>query len=301
MSALGAERRHRRGRVLRLANMAAGEDNPITLSVVAPAHNEQDNVKPLVEQIVAALDSTEHAYEIVIVDDGSTDGTADRLRSLVAHYAQLRAVRLRNTPQGKGNGQSAAFHAGFRASRGELIAVLDADLQNDPADIPKLVEHMRRHDADMVQGDRSHARRDNLVRRISSKVGRLFRRMILADTIRDTGCSLRLMRRAVALQLPLEFRGMHRFIPVTARQLGYTVVEVPVNHRPRVAGEAKYGIGNRAIPGLIDCFAVRWMRHRRRPTQYEVIAEGRPTDAEVAGRPSPTIETRSRPGQPQEA
>lgn len=243
----------------------------IRLSVIAPAHNEQDNVQPLVREITAAIDPLDLNYEIVIVDDGSTDATPNRLRELASEFPQLRIIRMSNTPPGRGNGQSAAFHAGFRASRGELIAVLDADLQNDPADIPAMLDVMLEQNADVIQGDRSQARRDTLVRRVSSRVGRLFRRMILGDTIRDTGCSLRLMRREVALKLPLEFRGMHRFIPVTARQLGYTVIEVQVHHRPRVAGEAKYGIWNRAIPGLIDCFAVRWMRNRRRPVEFESV------------------------------
>ncbi len=123
----------------------------------------------------------------------------------------------------------------------------------------------------MVQGDRSADRQDGFVRRVSSRIGRLFRRLLLGDTIRDTGCSLRVIRRPVALALPLEYRGMHRFIPVTARQLGYRVVEMPVHHRARTAGRTKYGIGNRAIPGLIDCFAVRWMRKRRRGTRFQEV------------------------------
>lgn len=235
------------------------------LSIVAPAHNEQDNVGALIDEIVAAVEPLGIDYEIVIVDDGSIDGTASVLREKLGSCRRLRVIRMADTPPGRGNGQSAAFHAGFRAARGEMIAVLDADLQNDPADISAMLELMRRTGADMVQGDRSHARRDSLVRRVSSLMGRGFRRWLLHDTIRDTGCSLRLMRREVALALPLEFRGMHRFIPVTARQLGYAVVEMPVRHRPRTAGIAKYGIWNRALPGLIDCLAVRWMRSRRRP------------------------------------
>jgi len=163
---------------------------------------------------------------------------------------------------------AAAFHAGFRACRGELIAVLDADLQNDPAEIPMMVERLRATNAGLVQGDRSHARKDNMVRRVGSWVGRSVRRWLLGDVIRDTGCSLRVMKKELALKLPLEFRGMHRFIPITAKHLGYKVEEVRVTHRPRVAGETKYGFGivQRALPGLIDLFAVRYMRTRRRPT-----------------------------------
>lgn len=237
----------------------------VDLSIVAPAHNEQDNLRQLVQEITQALEPLSLIYEIVVIDDGSTDRTQHVLRELTAAFPRLRGFRMLHTPHNRGHGQSAAFHAGFRMSRGDLIAVLDADCQNDPRDIPLMLDVMRQTGADLVQGDRSHARNDNLIRRTSSMVGRMFRRALLNDTIRDTGCSLRLMRREVALAIPLEFRGMHRFIPVTARHLKFNVVEVPVNHRPRTAGVAKYGIMNRAIPGLIDCLAVRWMYHRRRP------------------------------------
>ena len=246
----------------------------IALSIVAPAHNEAENLRPLVSEIHAAISPLAIAHEIVIIDDGSTDSTPDLLRDLQREYSQLRAIRMQRTPPGRGHGQSAAFHAGFRAARGEVIAVLDADLQNDPADIPAMLDVMNRTGADLVQGDRSHTRADNAVRKASSWVGRFFRRNLLGDSIRDTGCSLRLMRREVALAIPLEFRGMHRFIPVTARHIGFAVVEVKVNHRPRVAGVAKYGIVNRAIPGLIDCLAVRWMMNRRRPTHALPLHDG---------------------------
>lgn len=238
------------------------------ISVVAPAHNEEANVEPLVNEVGAALSGLGTGFEFIIVDDGSTDRTRERVKALMATRPWLRCVAMNNTPPGKGNGQSAAFHAGFRAARGRLVASLDADLQNDPADLPKMLTRLRETDADMVQGDRSLARRDNVVRRITSRIGRFFRGLILGDTIRDTGCSLRVMKREIAVALPLEFKGMHRFIPVTARHLGFKVVEMPVNHRARVAGETKYGFGivQRGIPGLIDCFAVRYMRNRRRPT-----------------------------------
>ncbi len=272
------------------------------LSIIAPAHNEEDNVPRLVEEVERAAraavsratdlfpqvsaptdqpftQSTDprngsvEPFEFILVDDGSTDSTRRRAVELARSRPWLRVIAMTNTPPGKGNGQSAAFHAGFRACRGELVAVLDADLQNDPADLARMIELMHREHADMVQGDRSANRRDNLVRRVGSIVGRTFRRLILADTIRDTGCSLRLMKREIALRLPLEFRGVHRFIPVSARHMGYKVVEMPVTHRPRIAGETKYGMGvlTRALPGLIDCFAVRWMKHRRRPVTSEEI------------------------------
>lgn len=255
------------------------------LSVIAPAHNEEGNIALLIEQIEAALAGV--GFEIVIVDDASTDATASRVRAMQATRPHLRLISLARPAAGAGNGQSAAFKAGFAAARGELVGSLDADLQNDPADFPRLLAEMDRTGADFVQGDRSAARQrgDGWVRRQSSRVGRLFRRLILGDTIRDTGCSLRVMKREIALGLPLEFKGMHRFIPVTARQLGYLVVELPVAHRPRHAGEPKYGLGitKRAIPGLIDCFAVRWMRSRRR-ARIEAIEHTHAALAEPAER-----------------
>lgn len=263
----------------------------VTMSVVAPAHNEEGNVEGLVSEVESAAralhaamperfpagdGSTLFGVEFVLVDDGSTDRTRATAQAMRATRPWLRVVAMAQTPPGRGNGQSAAFHAGFRAARGELIAVLDADLQNDPKDLVPMMRLMAERGADMVQGDRSHARRDNWIRRNGSRVGRLFRRLILNDTIRDTGCSLRLMRREIAMRLPLEFRGVHRFIPASARHMGYQVVELPVTHRARHAGETKYGLGiwQRALPGLIDCFAVRWMRQRRRPvTSVELEAQ----------------------------
>ena len=237
--------------------------------MVAAAHNEKDNVAALVEEIVAALDPVLADFEIIVVDDGTTDDTLRVLEHLQTRHERLRVIRMLHTPPNRGLGQSAAFLAGIRAARGRLIALIDADGQNDPADLPAMLDMLQRTGADMVQGNRCADRRDNVVRRVSSMVGRLFRRWLLGDTIADTGCSLRVMRREVALALPLEFRGMHRFIPFSARERGHRVVEMPVRHRRRTAGRTKYGIHNRAIPGLVDCLAVRWMRKRRRPVAYE--------------------------------
>lgn len=250
----------------------ANTDSPLLLTVVAPAHNEEDNVEALVNQVGFACSGLVGAggdprgFEFIIVDDGSTDATRQRVLELARTRPWLRCIAMSKTPPGKGNGQSAAFHAGFAAARGEWVATLDADLQNDPADIPAMFDLLRKTGADMVQGDRSHARKDSFIRRYGSMVGRSFRKWLLGDTIRDTGCSLRVMRREIAVRLPLTFKGMHRFIPVSARHMGYQVVEMRVNHRPRTAGQTKYGMGitKRAIPGLIDLFAVRYMRNRRR-------------------------------------
>lgn len=259
--------------------MRTGETEPeaqrseIELSVVAPAHNEEENIDRLIEEIEAALHDLSDRFECIIVDDGSTDSTRAKIIDHQSRRPWVRCIAMTNTPEGSGNGQSAAFYAGFRAARGRLIAVLDADLQNDPADIIKMIERLEESNADFVQGDRSAVRKqgDSSIRLFGSWVGRTFRRVLLGDTITDTGCSLRVMKREIALQLPLEYKGMHRFIPATARHLGYTVVEMPVNHRRRHAGTPKYGMGitKRAIPGLIDLFAVRYMRNRRRPVSNE--------------------------------
>ncbi|MCA9281722.1 MAG: glycosyltransferase family 2 protein [Phycisphaerales bacterium] len=276
------------------------------ISVIAPAHNEAENIDRLVEEVGIAAEKAAlvlgslregesggaGGFEFIVVDDGSTDDTRALLLKLSADRPWLRVVAMTNTPPGKGNGQSAAFHAGFRAARADLVATLDADLQNDPADLVQMAELLIKHNADMVQGDRSRNRRDNFVRRWGSWVGRTFRRALLGDTIRDTGCSLRLFKREIALRLPLEFKGIHRFIPASARHMGYTVVEMPVNHRERHAGTSKYGMGitKRAIPGLLDLFAVRWMRNRRRPvTSIEATPD-------ASTEPTPRVQFATRAG-----
>lgn len=253
------------------SNDPGGPAGSIDLSVIAPAHNERDNVEPLVRELAAALEPTGLRFEVILVDDASTDGTAEAVAALQQTRPWLRCLRLPAPARGGGNGQSAAFRAGIRAARGRLVATLDADLQNDPADLPRLVQLLELRGVDLVQGDRSADRQDRAIRRVGSVVGRLARRWLLGDTVRDTGCSLRVMSRELALRLPLEYAGLHRFIPVTARDLGYTVLETPVRHRPRVAGRTKYGLGvsRRAIPGLMDCLAVRWMRARRRVVDWE--------------------------------
>ena len=234
----------------------------VQLSVVVPALDEQDNVQPLAQQVEHAL--TGISFELIVVDDGSTDQTPRRLAELAREHPWLRVLRHEQSL-----GQSAAMHAGILAARGRFIATLDADLQNDPADLPAMLARLQEQQADMVQGDRSAHRRDHAIRRLSSAVGRWTRRCLLGDPVRDTGCSARVVRADLARRLPLHFRGMHRFMPAYARMLGAQVVEMPVNHRPRGAGQTKYGLGvvNRGTAGLMDCLAVRWMGKRFRPSQ----------------------------------
>ena len=225
------------------------------LSVVFPVYNEEENVAILLGEIAVALDGTGITYEIVAVDDGSTDRSAEVLHESRRQYPTLRVLQLE-----KNSGQTAALDAGWRAARGRLVVSLDADLQNDPADIPAMVRKLEQSAADMVAGVRVN-RRDTLSRRIQSKIGNGVRNLITGDQITDTGCSLKLIRRGAIDRIRL-FTGMHRFLPTLIRYAGYTVVEMAVNHRPRRFGQSKYGAMNRALRGLIDCFAVRWMGKR---------------------------------------
>ncbi len=233
----------------------------IELSIIAPALNEEENVGPLVAQVRAAVVDAGIAAELIVVDDGSTDGTLARLGDLARAHPWLRVL---HRGRGQSRGQSAAMAAGIAAARGRYVAMLDADLQNDPADLPRLLALLKQNNVDLVQGDRSAARRDTPARKFSSWVGRTTRRLILGDTIRDTGCTARVVKAEYARRLPLQFRGMHRFIPVYCRMLGARVMEAPVNHRPRVAGVAKYGMMNRGLVGFFDCLAMRWMMKRYR-------------------------------------
>ncbi len=239
------------------------------LSIIVPALNEQDNVRPLIEQVGKAMSDARIDFELIIVDDGSTDQTLTRLKELQADRPWLRVLH-RPAPRG----QSAAMHAGIQAARGRCIATLDADLQNDPADLPNMLARIDSGEADMVQGDRSANRNDHAIRKIGSMIGRKARLWILGDPVHDTGCSARVVRAEIAKQFPLQFKGMHRFMPAYARMLGAQIVQVPVNHRARHAGSTKYGLGllSRGPAGLLDLFAVRWMIRRYRDCSTDLVS-----------------------------
>ncbi|HEX8153272.1 MAG TPA: glycosyltransferase family 2 protein [Thermoanaerobaculia bacterium] len=225
------------------------------LSVVFPVYNEEENLPILLGEIARALDGKGWTYEIVAVDDGSKDRSLDVLRGLRAAYPTLRILTLE-----KNSGQTAALDAAWRGAHGKHIVSLDADLQNDPADIPKMMQKLADSGADMVIGVRVN-RRDTWSRRMQSKIGNGVRNWITRDRITDTGCSLKLAKREAIDRVRL-FTGMHRFLPTLVRYAGFKVVEMPVNHRARQFGVSKYGAMNRAFRGLADCFAVRWMGTR---------------------------------------
>ncbi|HSP13301.1 MAG TPA: glycosyltransferase family 2 protein [Thermoanaerobaculia bacterium] len=225
------------------------------LSVVLPVYNEEENVPILLDEIARALDGRGWVYEIVAVDDGSRDRSLDALRGLKSKYPMLRIITFE-----KNSGQTAALDAGWRAALGRFVVSLDSDLQNDPADIPKMMDELKRSGADMIIGVRVN-RQDSWSRRMQSKIGNGVRNWITGDRITDTGCSLKLARREAIEPVHL-FTGMHRFLPTLVRHAGFKVVETPVNHRPRRFGTSKYGAMNRAFRGLADCLAVRWMSSR---------------------------------------
>jgi len=225
------------------------------LSVVFPVYNEEENIPILLREIAAALEGRGWTYEIVAVDDGSTDRSLEVLRANRERYPMLRVLALE-----KNSGQTAALDAAWRGAHGELVVSLDADLQNDPADIPAMMQKLAESKSDMVIGVRVN-RQDTLSRKLQSKIGNGVRNWITGDRITDTGCSLKLVRREAVERVRL-FTGMHRFLPTLVRYAGYRVVEMPVNHRQRRFGTSKYGAMNRAFRGLADCFAVRWMGKR---------------------------------------
>jgi len=234
------------------------------LSVVFPVYNEEENVPLLLDEIAKALDGKGWTYEIVAVDDGSRDRSLAVLREQRAKHPTLRVLALE-----KNSGQTAALDAAWRAARGRFVVSLDADLQNDPADIPKMMTSLEASGADMVIGVRVN-RNDTWSRRMQSKIGNSVRNWITKDNITDTGCSLKLVRREAIDRVTL-YTGMHRFLPTLVRLRGYKVIEMPVNHRARQFGVSKYGAMNRAFRGLADCLAVRWMS--KRMLDYKVSEE----------------------------
>jgi dolichol-phosphate mannosyltransferase len=239
------------------------------ISVIVPVFNEEESVAILQRELTTALAGLD--YEIIFVDDGSRDETAARIQA----DERIRLLRFETNA-----GQSAAIYAGLQAAQGEVAVLIDGDLQNDPADIPKLLAEIDRG-ADLVCGYRAQ-RKDNWMKRITSRIANFVRSRFTRDYVRDTGCTLKAMRRECITAL-IPFKGMHRFIPALIRGAGYSLVEVPVNHRPRRFGQSKYGLGNRAIRATVDMFGVRWLLSRR--LNFKVSQPSRAEARDPAAKP----------------
>jgi glycosyltransferase involved in cell wall biosynthesis len=225
------------------------------LSIVIPVYNEEENLPLLWPELRAVLEPLGVAFEVIFVDDGSRDRSAEVVRALRDADARVRLVRLKANA-----GETAATDAGLKAAHGRRVVTMDADLQNDPRDIPVLLQHLEQWDA--VTGWRvNRDEGDSLVRRVSSRLANRARNWISQESIQDSGCTFRAFRRECLRGLVL-YRGCHRFIPTLLRMRGYRVLEVPVRHRPRRFGRSKYGVFNRVFGAFVDVLAVRWMKSR---------------------------------------
>jgi dolichol-phosphate mannosyltransferase len=223
------------------------------LSLVIPAYNEQEVLPELLRRVEAALRQTGKQFEVVIVDDGSTDRTPQILDDAMRDRPWLRVLRM-----SRNGGQSAAFDAGFKAARGQIIATIDADLQNDPEEIGRLIPMLNGYD--MITGWRSE-RADSAFRLFQTRCANRIRNWISQETIQDSASSLKIYKRHCLDGIHL-FNGAHRFMPTLVKMRGYTVLETPVKHSPRYAGVAKYGFRNRAWRAFVDLLGVRWMKQR---------------------------------------
>jgi glycosyltransferase involved in cell wall biosynthesis len=231
----------------------------INISVVVPVFNEEGNLPILIPKLVQVLNPLGLAYEMIFVDDGSSDGSRGILREMASQYPSLRIIGLK-----KNRGLSTALLAGIREVRGEKIVTLDSDLQNNPEDIPRLLSYLDRYD--MATGWRQK-RDDPWLKRISSKIANAIRNRLSGEEIYDSACTLRAFKRECIKEIPV-FNGMHRFLSTLVKMKGYRIIEVPVLHHSRRFGKAKYNIRNRALRSFIDLLGVRWMKRRR--IQYDI-------------------------------
>ena len=236
-------------------------DQP-SLSFVVPCHNEQGNLRPLVEAIRRASENSGRSWELVLTDDRSTDESWPLIRELAAADPRIRGQRF-----ARNCGQSAAMFAGMKAALGQYIVTLDADLQNDPRDLPAFLTELDRFDCVCGTRVESRAKGDSWVRIVSSRIANGVRNKLSGENISDAGCCFRAFKRECVANLKF-FKGMHRFLPTLFKIEGYTVTEVPISHNPRGAGQTHYGIGNRLFASFYDLLAVRWMK--KRMFQYNV-------------------------------
>ena len=231
------------------------------ISVIAPVYNEKENISRFIVKVEQALRRRFDSYEIILVDDGSTDGSSEIMDNEAEKNGHVKVYHFT-----KNNGQTAALAAGFKVCTGDLVVTMDSDLQTDPEDIYVLLAYI--DDYDMINGKRE-TREDGLKRKISSLIGNGIRNLITRDNIKDTGCPLKLFKKEVVKSYYL-FEGMHRFLPTLAKMNGFKVIEVPVRHYDREYGKSKYGVFNRLFKGLKDAFAVRWMKKRKLTYQFDM-------------------------------
>lgn len=232
------------------------------LSIVFPVHNEADSLGELLSRLLPVLKGLKQSYEIIFVDDASTDRSWEVMKELRANNPHVRLIRFK-----KNCGESAALEVGFKAARGDMVVAMDADLQSDPKDIPGLLEKLKEYD--VAWGLRVE-RKDEWLRSLVSWGGNTLRQVIMGDNARDAGSPLRVMRREVVQKVKL-FKGLHRFYPTLCRMEGFKVIEIPISHFPRKFGESKYNIRNRLFKFLVDLLAVKWMQNRR--IDCEVVEE----------------------------
>jgi dolichol-phosphate mannosyltransferase len=238
---------------------SAEQTGQIEISVVVPVYNEEENLPILIAHLGEVLKDLRRPYEMIFVNDGSSDRSQDVLREMAARYPYLKILKFK-----RNCGLSAALLAGMREARGEVIVTLDSDLQNDPGEIPALLEQLDHHD--MATGWRQK-REDPWLKRISSKIANGVRNRLSGETIKDSSCTLRAFKKECLREMVV-FNGMHRFLPTLVKMNGYRVIEVPVVHHPRKFGKSKYNIRNRMWRAFVDLLAVRWMK--RRHIHYEI-------------------------------
>lgn len=231
----------------------------MNVDIVLPVYNEKGNVRSLVDEIDQVLSEQDYDYNLILVDDGSSDGSSEIIRELAADRDSIRSVHFRENC-----GQSAAFKAGFEHATSELVVTLDADGQNDPSEIPEMVELADQYD--VVAGYRAN-RQDHWIRSIGSSLANKVRNWVTGDNVIDTGCSLKVFHREVIQEIPM-FKGMHRFLPTLAKMEGFSVTQHPTNHRERKEGETKYSLSGRLFETIWDLLAVRWMQKRH--LDYEI-------------------------------
>lgn len=240
-------------------NQSTEQTNPIKLSVVVPVFNEEENLPILIPKLVVVLNRLGLSYEMIFVDDGSSDTSRSILKEMALKYPSLRIIGLK-----KNRGLSTALIAGMREARGERIVTLDSDLQNDPEDIPRLLKYLDRYD--MATGWRQK-REDPWLKRVSSKIANWIRNQLSGESFQDSACTLRVFKKECLNDMPI-FNGMHRFLSTLVKMKGFQVIEVPVSHHPRKFGKSKYNIRNRMWRSFVDLLAVRWMK--RRQIKYEI-------------------------------